>query len=66
MIEIVYPERLQVPVSVIETWFTKAVAESQIPPENLSARTPQDMAAALEKIGWIVLQVNNRCDTTRT
>ena len=55
MIEIVWPEQMQIPISVIEQWFTTAVTESLIPSEKLSAKTAQEMAAALENIGWIQL-----------
>jgi hypothetical protein len=55
VIEISYPVQMQVPAAVIERWFATAVAAHQIPPERLSARTPQDMATALENIGWICL-----------
>jgi len=55
VIEIVYPYQMQVPHAQIERWFVNAVREQQIPPERLSAKTPQEMAAALENIGWIAL-----------
>ena len=55
MIEIVYPEPMKVPAHVIERWFAAAVSEQVMPPEKLSARTPQEMAEALENIGWIYL-----------
>jgi hypothetical protein len=63
MIEIVYPERRQLHAEVIERLFLAAVQELQIPPEQLSAKTPQEMAAALENIGWIHLA---KRDTTKT
>jgi hypothetical protein len=55
VIEIVYPEKMRVPAAVIEQWFAAAVSEQAIPPEKLSAKTPQEMAEALENIGWIYL-----------
>ena len=55
MIEIIYPQPMQVPHEEIERWFAAAVSEQVIPPEKLSARTPQEMAEALENIGWIYL-----------
>jgi hypothetical protein len=55
-IEIVWPQQWAVPKHLIEEWFVEAVCNMQIPPEKLRARTPQDMAEALENIGWIVLQ----------
>ena len=55
MIEIVYPSLMQVSPALIEEWFLAAVQEMQIPPGQLSAKTPQEMAAALENIGWIAL-----------
>jgi hypothetical protein len=55
VIEIVYPQPMQVPHHEIERWFAAAVAEQVIPPEKLSAKTPQEMAEALENIGWIYL-----------
>jgi len=54
-IEITWPQRWEVPIQTIEDWFVAAVCENQIPPEQLKAKTPQEMAAALENIGWIAL-----------
>jgi hypothetical protein len=55
MIEIVYPGQRLVPYKVVEQWFVHAVRNNQIPPGQLAAKTPQDMARALESIGWIRL-----------
>jgi hypothetical protein len=48
-------------VHLIEAWFVEAVCGMQIPPEQLRARTPQEMAEALENIGWIILAKKTAC-----
>jgi hypothetical protein len=65
MIEIVWPAQMQIPIATIEQWFTTAVSDNWIPPDRLTVSAPHDMARELEKIGWIVLQVNTSCDTTK-
>jgi len=60
-VEIVWPQQWTVPVHLIEAWFVEAVCGMQIPPEQLRARTPQEMAEALENIGWIILAKKTAC-----
>lgn len=55
MVEIIYPGHRLVPRKVVEQWFTRAVQENQIPPGRLNAKTTQEMASALDDIGWIRL-----------
>jgi len=63
-INIVWPQDWAVPPRLIEEWFVEAVSKMLIPPGQLTASTLQEMAEALQNIGWIVLQVNKSCDTT--
>lgn len=65
MIEIVWPEQMQIPIATIEKWFITAMSEDWIPPDCRTQLTPLDMARELEKIGWIVLQTSISSDTTK-
>jgi len=64
MIEIVWPDRRVLPDFVIEQWFIDALAKGEIQPADISSRTPEAMAQALDHAGIIRLLVNNSCDTT--
>jgi hypothetical protein len=52
---IVWPEERWVQRNQIVTWFADAVANQQIAPERLSARTPMEMAHALSDAGLITV-----------
>ena len=53
MIYIVYPERRFVTDEQMATWFADAVANQEIHPDHLGAKTPEAMALALSDAGFI-------------
>ncbi len=56
---IVWPERRWVSAKQIASWFADGVANNEIDPEYLDAKTTQEMAAALSDAGMITLGRGN-------
>jgi hypothetical protein len=52
---ILYPEDRLVSDDQIESWFMDALADNEIGPDYRDARTPDEMAEALEDMGFISL-----------
>jgi hypothetical protein len=55
MIQIIWPEKRFVTEETIEGWFADAVADNEVSPDDISAKTPMDKARVLEDIGKITV-----------
>lgn len=52
--KIIYPEKRTVPESVIEGWFSDAVADKKIDADQWGTSV-EEHARALDDLGWITL-----------